>query len=190
MVIFDRKHQIGVALLRIVVGIIFVWAGLEKAIGTGLGTWSAAGFLEFGSCGTLGWPFVTGEIAEGTCFNPTQDFWVGLAGNDAAMTFIGYLVPLGQIGIGVSLVLGLFTRFGAAMGALMMLFFFFAAWDFAYGIVNQHLTYMVVCIAIAGLSAGNYFGLDRMIKDRVGPGVRRWILSGDLHTQVPGSATA
>jgi thiosulfate dehydrogenase (quinone) large subunit len=190
MVIFDRKHQFGVALLRIVVGIIFVWAGLEKAIGSGLGTWSAAGFLEFGTCGTLGWPFVTGEIAQGTCFNPTQDFWVGLAGNDAAMTFIGYLVPLGQIGIGVSLILGLFTRFGAMMGALMMLFFFFAAWDFAYGIVNQHLTYMVVCIALAGLGAGNYSGLDKIVKDSVGPGVRRWILSGELYTQVPESATA
>jgi thiosulfate dehydrogenase [quinone] large subunit len=184
MVIFDRKDQYGVALLRIVVGVIFLWAGLEKAVGTGLGTWSAAGFLEFATGGTLGWPFVTTPV-EGAIYNPTHDFWVALAGNDAAMSALSYLVPLGQIGIGVSLILGLFTRFGAAMGALMMLIFFVAAWEFEFGIVNQHLTYMVVCLALAGIGAGNYFGLDRVLKDSVGPGVRRWILSGDLHTQVP-----
>ncbi len=35
MVIFDRRHQYGVALLRILVGVIFLWAGLEKAVGSG-----------------------------------------------------------------------------------------------------------------------------------------------------------
>ena len=37
----------------------------------------ASGFLQFGTAGTLGWPFVTGEPAEGAVYNPTQDFWVG-----------------------------------------------------------------------------------------------------------------
>ena len=64
-----------VGLGRIVIGVIFLWAGLEKAIGAGLGTWSADGFLQFGTGGSLGWPFVTGEVAEGTVFNPTHDFW-------------------------------------------------------------------------------------------------------------------
>ena len=36
---------------------------------------------HFGTLGTLGWPFVTGEVAEGTVFNPTHDFWVALAQN-------------------------------------------------------------------------------------------------------------
>ena len=180
MIIYEQWHRIGVAVLRIGVGIIFLWAGLEKALGVGLGTWSAAGFLEFGTCGAIGWPFVSGEIAEGTCFNPTLEFWVGLAGNETAMTIINYLVPLGQIAIGVSLILGFLTRFGAAMGALMMLFFLVAAWDFAYGIVNQHLAYAIVCLAIAGLGAGKYFGLDGMLAEQVGPGVvRRWLMSGD-----------
>jgi thiosulfate dehydrogenase [quinone] large subunit len=179
MVIYEQWHRIGVAILRIGVGIIFLWAGLEKAVGAGLGTWSAAGFLEFGTCGTLGWPFVTGEVAEGTCFNPTQDLWVAIAGNDTLMTVIDYLVPLGQIGIGVSLILGFLTRFGAGMGALMMGFFLVAAWDFQFGIVNQHLAYLIVCLAIAGLGAGKYYGLDGMLAEQVGPGfVRRWLMSG------------
>lgn len=167
-----------VGLGRIVIGVIFLWAGLEKAIGTGLGTWNADGFLQFGTVGSLGWPFVTGTPAEGAVFNPTHEFWAGLAGTSAGDA-IKYLVPLGQIGIGVSLILGLFTRFGAAMGTLMMLFFFVAAWDFEFGIVNQHLTYAVVTFGLAVIGAGNVYGLDAIVGPRVGPFVRRWICSGD-----------
>jgi thiosulfate dehydrogenase [quinone] large subunit len=180
MKVLDRQHALAIAFGRIVIGIIFLWAGLEKIIGTGLGTWSAAGFLQYGTGGTLGWPLVTGEVAEGTIFNPTHDFWVSLAGNEAAMTFIGYLVPLGQVGIGIALILGLLTRFGAAMGTLMMLFFFVAAWDFQFGIVNQHLTYAVVTAGLGIIGAGNFYGLDASVGRSVGGGIRRWLLSGDI----------
>jgi thiosulfate dehydrogenase (quinone) large subunit len=180
MRIIDRKHALAVALGRIVVGVIFLWAGLEKIIGEGLGTWSAKGFLQFATSGTLGWPFVTGKVAEGTVFNPTHDFWVGLAGNEAAMTAIGYLVPLGQLGIGIALILGLLTRFGSAMGALMMLFFFVAAWDFQFGMVNQHLTYAVVTLGLGIIGAGNYYGLDGFVGKGVGSGIRRSLMSGDV----------
>jgi thiosulfate dehydrogenase [quinone] large subunit len=178
MQVLDRKHALAIAFGRVVIGVIFLWAGLEKIIGAGLGTWSAAGFLKFATGGTLGWPFVTGEVAEGTVFNPTHDFWVGLAGNEAAMSAVGLLVPLGQAAIGLALILGLLTRFSAAMGALMMLFFFVAAWDFQYGIVNQHLTYAVVTFGLGVIGAGRYYGLDAAVGTTVGGGLRRWLLSG------------
>ena len=180
MKILDRKHALAIAFGRVVIGIIFLWASLEKIVGEGLGTWSAAGFLKFATGGTLGWPFVTGEVAEGTVFNPTHDFWVALAGNEAAMSAIGFLVPLGQFGIGVALILGLLTRFGAAMGTLMMLFFFVAAWDFQFGIVNQHLTYAVVTLGLGIVGAGNYYGLDAIAGKRFGGAFRRWFLSGKV----------
>jgi thiosulfate dehydrogenase [quinone] large subunit len=178
MQITASVHRFGVALLRVVVGIIFLWAGLEKAVGEGLGTWSAGGFLEFATAGTLGWPFVAGEVAEGTVFNPTHDFWVGLAQNATALSVVDYLVPLGQLGIGISLILGLLTRFGAAMGVLMMLIFFVAGWEFEFGIVNQHLTYALVCATIAGLGAGRYWGLDGALADSVPRWFRDWFMSG------------
>jgi thiosulfate dehydrogenase [quinone] large subunit len=180
MQVVDRRHQLGVAVLRVGVGIIFLWAGLEKVIGAG-GEWSAAGFLGFGTGGSLGWPFVTGEIAEGTIFNPTQSLWAGMADNDTAMTVINLLVPWGQVGIGVSLILGLLTRFGAVMGTLMMLFFFVAAWDFEFGIVNQHLTYALVTFFLGYIGSGNFYGLDRSVGQMVGPGLRRWFFSGHLY---------
>jgi len=177
MDIVDRKHQLAVAVVRVAVGIIFLTAGLEKLMGTE--SWSAAGFLQFGTAGTMGWPWVPGGPVEGTIYNPTQDFWVGLAANESAMTVINWLVPLGQVGIGISLILGLLTRFGAAMGTLMMLIFFIAAWDFEFGIVNQHLTYALVTFLIGYLGAGNYYGLDKMVAQNVSPTLRRWFFSGN-----------
>jgi len=175
MDIVDRKHQLAVAVVRVAVGIIFLTAGVEKIFGAE--NWSAAGFLENGTAGSLGWPwdqwFGTG--------NPTQDFWVGLAANESAMTAVNWLVPYGQVAIGASLILGLLTRFGAAMGTLMMLIFFVAAWDFQFGIVNQHLTYALVTFLIGYLGAGNYYGLDGMIGRNMSPFIRKWFLSGDHH---------
>ncbi len=179
MRIVERSHQIGIAILRIGVGIIFLWAGLEKLLSAE--PFSAGGFLQFGTNGSLGWPFVTGAVAEGTIFNPTHGFWAGLATNEGAMSVINVLVPLGQIGIGVGLILGLLTRFSAAMGTMMMLFFFLAAWDFEFGIVNQHLTYALVTAFLGLVGAGNYFGLDRPVGAQVSPAVRRWLLSGHPH---------
>lgn len=167
-----------VAVGRIVIGVIFLWAGLEKAIG-GAGEWTAKGFLAFGTGGTLGWPFVTGAVVEGTIYNPTHDFWVGLSANASAMSIINLLVPFGQIAIGTALILGIATRFAAFMGSLMMLFFFFAAWDFAYGIVNQHLTYAVVTFGLGVIGAGNYYGLDAGLGGSLPAGIRRWFASGD-----------
>ena len=170
-------YPMAVAIGRVVIGVIFLWAGLEKVIG-GAGEWSAKGFLAFGTSGTLGWPFVT-EVAEGTVFNPTHDFWVGLSANAGVMSVINLLVPFGQVAIGTSLILGIATRFASAMGALMMLFFFFAAWDFAYGIVNQHLTYAVVTLGLGVIGAGNYYGLDAGLGGSLPAGIRRWFASGD-----------
>jgi thiosulfate dehydrogenase (quinone) large subunit len=178
MQITARTHQLGVALLRVVVGVIFLWAGLDKLFGSGDKPWSAAYFLSKLTNGTLGWPFVTAP-AQGTVFNPTHDLWVNLASNASLMSIVDGLVVFGECAIGVALIFGILTRFAAAMGTLMMLLFFFAAWDFAYGIVNQHLTYALVCATLVALGAGKYYGLDAIVGPMVGPKLRSWFFSGE-----------
>jgi len=180
MYIYSKVSQLGVALLRVVVGIIFLWAGLDKVTNSGQpGAWSAAGFLKFATNGTLGWPFVIGTPDPKHIYNPTHDFWVSLANNAQAMQVVNFLVMAGELCIGVALILGIVTRFAAAMGAIMMVLFFFAGWSFSNGIVEQHVTYAVVLLALAGMGAGNYYGLDGVFADRVGHGVRTWLMSGD-----------
>ena len=173
MQIVDKSHQLGVAILRIVVGIVFLSAGIEKLF-LSAEKFTAAGFLKFATGGS---PILAAPV-EGTIYNPTQAIWTGLADNAAALSLIDLMVPYGQLAIGIGLILGLFTRFSAAMGTLMMLLFFFAAWDFQYGVVNQHLTYAVVTAFLGLIGAGNYYGLDATVRPRVSDGVRRWLFSG------------
>jgi hypothetical protein len=65
----------------------------------------------------------------------------------------------------------------------MMFLFFLASWDFAYGIVNQQLTYLVVFVAIGGMGAGKYYGLDARLGETDfatrNRWFRTWFLSGD-----------
>jgi thiosulfate dehydrogenase [quinone] large subunit len=80
------------------------------------------------------------------------------------MDVVNFLVVFGQIAIGIALILGIATRFAAFMGTLMMMLFFFAAWEFEHGIVNQHLTYALVTATIGYLGAGRVWGLDGVLE--------------------------
>jgi len=157
--LLTKGQQRGAAILRVAVGLIFLTAGIQKAF-LGAEPFSAAGFLKFATGGT---PFL-GVPVEGVVYNPTQGFWVALAGNADLIGVINFLVVFGQIAIGTALILGLFTRFASLMGTLMMLFFFVAAWEFEHGIVNQHLTYALVTAFIGYIGAGRYYGLDAVLE--------------------------
>lgn len=92
--------------------------------------------------------------------NPTQGFWVDLAANPSLLGIVDFLVVFGELAIGAALVLGIATRLAGALGALMMLLFWIAAWDFQYGIVHQQFVYMVVSAFLAYASAGRSFSID------------------------------
>ena len=156
--ILTKAQQGAIAVLRVATGIVFLTAGLEKFLGAE--PFSAAGFLKFG---TTGVPYL-GTAAEGVAYNPTHDFWVNLAGNATLMPIINWLVVAGEIAIGVALILGLFTRFAAVAGTLMMGLFFVAAWDFTHGIVNEQLMYAIVTGVLGVVAAGRYYGLDAVLE--------------------------
>ncbi len=150
-----------ILVLRVTIGIVFLYAGLEKVFGFGTPDaflkFNASGFLAFGTLGT--WP---GAAAD-AIVNPTHGFWVSLSNDAGWMGVINFLVPFGQVCIGLALILGLATRFAAAMGTLMMLLFFVAAWDFGFGIVNQHLVYAIATAGLGLMAAGEAYGLDALL---------------------------
>ena len=156
---FSKGRQRLAAILRIAVGSIFLTAGIQKAF-LSEEPFSSVGFLKFGTAGT---PILSAPV-EGVVYNPTQGFWVALAGNADLMAIVNWMVVFGQIAIGLALILGLATRFASVMGTLMMLFFFFAAWEFEHGIVNQHLTYALVTGFIGYIGAGRFYGLDAIVE--------------------------
>jgi thiosulfate dehydrogenase [quinone] large subunit len=154
----SKGQRLGAAVLRVAVGSIFLTAGLQKALGEK--PFNAAGFLKGGTLGTPAF----GTPAEGVVYNPTHDFWVGLAANADLMAIVNWMVVFGQIAIGIALILGIATRFAGAMGSIMMLFFLVAAWEFDHGIVNQHLAYALVTGFLAYIGAGRFYGLDALVE--------------------------
>jgi len=156
--ILSKGQQAATAVVRVAVGTIFLTAGLEKALAAE--PFSAAGFLKFGTTGTP----LLGEAAEKVVYNPTHDFWVSLAGNATLMPIVNWLVVAGEIGIGALLILGLFTRFAAVAGALMMGLFFVATWDFSHGVINEQLMYGIVTAVLGVVAAGRYYGFDAVLE--------------------------
>ena len=150
----------GLAALRIVLGIGFLYAGLEKIFdfaGSGK-PFTAAGFLQFGTAGTLP------GSADGAIVNPTHDFWVSLATNAAIIDTVNFLVVSGEVLIGIALILGFATRFAGVMGALLMAFITIAAWDFGFGPINETVLYTTVALYLAYAEAGLAYGVDAVIE--------------------------
>ena len=146
--------------LRVAMGWVFLFAGIEKVLALGGKPFSAAGYLQFATAGT--WPGVT--LEQGQYLNPTHPFWASLGQNAGLVGVINVLVVFGELAIGTALILGLFTRFAAAMGSLMVTFFFIASWDFANGIVNSDAIYVILTASLGIMGAGRVFGLDAVIE--------------------------
>jgi thiosulfate dehydrogenase (quinone) large subunit len=153
----SKFRGIGIALTRVTIGWVFLYAGIEKVFGAE--PFSAVGFLKFGTIGTT-----AAKVADGTIINPTHGFWVSLAGNGTLMPIVNFLVVFGEVAIGAALVLGLFTRFASVAGAVMMGLFWIAAWDFAFGAIEYHSVLAIVTLGLGILGAGEFYGLDALVE--------------------------
>jgi thiosulfate dehydrogenase (quinone) large subunit len=163
MTAITGARAFGILALRIIVGWIFLYAGFEKLVAAE--PFSAAGFLQFGTAGTA-----AGAV-EGAIVNPTQGFWLDLAANGALMPIVDFMVPWGQVLIGVALIAGIATRFAGAMGFLMMAFITIASWDFAFGIVNYTGFLGLAALILGVIRAGEVYGLDAIVDEQ--PFVKR-----------------
>ena len=136
--------------LRFLMGWIFLQAGLDKLATEG---WTATGYLANA---------VSPE-------NPFHGFFTGMAGSG----FVDALNLWGQILIGIALILGLFTRWTAFWGALMMILYWMVSLQGGLGdflplehgyVVDDHLVYAVLLFGLGAFGAGRIFGLDAIIE--------------------------
>lgn len=153
----------GILALRLITGWYFLYAGLDKVFSFvgGSEPFTAAGFLTFGTAGTT-----AASVAEGTVVNPTAPFWADLATNPAALGVIDFIIPFGQVAIGLALIVGLATRFAGFMGFLMMAFITVAAWDFAHGVVNATSFLGLAALLLGVTRAGEVYGLDSVVSEQ------------------------
>lgn len=145
--------------LRVIMAYVFLQAGLSKLADEGWtnpGAWSAEGFLVH-------------AVDEA---NPFADILASFA--DYLWLF-DPLVMWGQILIGLALLLGVFFRFAAFMGALQMFFFWIAAFEgglaegfpIAHGyIVDYTFVYMLILFALGAVGAGRILGIDEWLEQQ------------------------
>jgi thiosulfate dehydrogenase [quinone] large subunit len=137
-------------LLRLAMGWIFVWSGFDKL----LTDWTSAGFLVNGTSG------------------PLQGWFMDLGTNSGAVNVINGLVISGQILIGLTLILGVFTRFSLFWAGVMVFMFYIAQFPPANNpFLDEHIVYIVVFFLLGALGAGRILGLDALIEKL--PFVRR-----------------
>ena len=128
------------ALTRIMLGFIFLWAFVDKTFGLGFATKSAdawvngasptAGFLKFG---------VNPD-------SPVASLMQGLAGQ----AWVDWLFMAGLFGIGLALILGIGLRLAAVSGSLLMIMMWLALVPLENNpIIDDHLVYAAALWVIA-----------------------------------------
>ena len=153
------KHQYVWALLRISLGLIFLWAFFDKTFGLGFTTCSTetgiqvmcdsawlnggrptAGFLKFATAG------------------PLAAFYQSIAGS----AFVEWLFMLGLFGIGFSLVSGMGVKLAGYFGALLMVLMWSATLPPEHHpFLDEHIIYALVLLGLAFAKAGRFWGLGR-----------------------------
>ncbi|WBB61956.1 DoxX family membrane protein [Streptomyces sp. WMMC500] len=148
--------------VRLITGFVFLWAFLDKTFGFSYATPGNNAWIDGGS--------PTEGFLGGVAVGPMEDTFHSWAGD----AWADWLFMLGLLGIGLALVLGVALRFAAVATTVMMALMWVAEWPPAQHlsdgspsmstnpIVDYHVIYAVVAIALAVTYAGNTWGLGRM----------------------------
>ncbi len=140
---------------RLSLGIIFLWAFLDKLLGLGFSTSPANAWIR-------GTSPTTGFLSHGTkgIFAP---FFHLLAGN----MFVDWLFMLGLMGIGLSLMSGIATKISGQLGAVLMLLMWLALLPSPNNpLIDEHIVYATILIGISTstIRSEDYYGLGKWWK--------------------------
>ncbi|MDQ5932691.1 MAG: hypothetical protein WBK76_02480 [Candidatus Saccharimonadales bacterium] len=128
------------ALSRILLGFVFLWAFLDKTFGLGFATAADKAWVAGGSP-------TTGFLKMGV--NPESPF-AGFFNNLAGSGIIDTLFMVGLLGIGLALTLGIGLRIAAVAGTALMLMMWAALLPLENNpIVDDHIVYAAVLWVVA-----------------------------------------
>lgn len=138
------------ALLRIILGWIFLWAFLDKTFGLGAAIESENAWIDGGSP-------TEGFLTFGTR-GPLKDWFDWMAGE----TWADWLFMIGLLSIGLALTLGIGMRLAAASGSTLLVFMWAAMlWPENNPFVSDHIVYAIALVGLALVNAGDTWGLGR-----------------------------
>jgi thiosulfate dehydrogenase [quinone] large subunit len=149
------------AVFRISLGFVFLWAFLDKTFGWSYATPSARAWINGGS--------PTKGFLSSVDVGPFQGAFHSIAGNPVT----DWLFMLGLLGIGVALIAGIGLRIAAVAATLMMAMMWIAEYPLAQHtskgeptsstnpITDYHFIYGLGAIVVALTYAGHTWGLGR-----------------------------
>lgn len=140
------------AVLRLATGFIFLWAFLDKTFGLGFSTPAARAWV---AGGTPSQGFLLGDGVVG----PLKGFFTAVASPASDILF-----QLAMLGVGAAVMLGIGLRVSAVVGSVLMVAMYLAEWPFGANaastnpLVDYHIIYALVLVALAVLAAGDTWG--------------------------------
>lgn len=148
-----RFQKFTLAASRIALGWMFFYAGITKIIS---GNFSAAGYLQ----GAKTFP----------------DFYAWFL-QPQILPVVNFLNEWGLTLVGVSLMLGVFTRLSSIVGAALLLLYYFPILDFPYPdahsyLVDFHIIEALAVLMVGAFRGGRVFGLENWCSSL--PLCRRW----------------
>lgn len=136
--------------LRIVFGLTFLWAFVDKLFGLGHGTPSNGAWINGGS--------PTKGFLSSSATGPFAGFYHSIAGAGWA----DWLFMLGLVGIGLVLLTGIGMRIGTIAGAVMLMMMWSVTLPPADNLfLDDHVIYAGLLVAFLLLRSGDTLGLGR-----------------------------
>ena len=148
-----NKEQLIWTLLRISMGWVIFWAFIDKLFGLGFATKFDQSWLS-GSSPTLGFlKFATK--------GPFVDFYRSIAGNP----IIDWLFMMGLLGVGVTLLFGIFTKFGSGVGILMLVLMYTAGFlpPVNNPFLDEHIVFIIIMTGLIFTSASQLFSVEKWL---------------------------
>lgn len=136
------------AVLRISLGWIFLWAFLDKTFGLGYATASGSAWIRGGS--------PTAGFLQFAVSGPFEGVFQAMAGS----AVVDWLFMLGLLGLGLALILGIGMRIATWAGSLLLFLMWLALLPTENNpFLDDHLVYIVALFACLFGNAGRTWGL-------------------------------
>lgn len=165
-----RKHPLTFrhyfwAIIRVFMGLIFLWAFFDKLFGLGFATCrdSATKVVSYmcqnawinGGSPTYG--FLTNAV-----HGPFASFYNGLASS----VLVEWMFMLGLLFVGLTLTLGFMIRLGSLAGSLMLILMYFALIPPSnHPFIDDHLIYALVMLGFAFVHTCKHLGIGSWWRD-------------------------
>jgi len=143
-------YRYTLAVTRLSLGWVFLWAFLDKTFGLGHETPSAGAWINGGS------------PTEGFLAHAPKGPFAGFYNDIAGAAWADWLFMIGLAGIGAALMLGIAMRIAAAAGAALMVMMWSAVLPPENNpFMDDHLIYAAVLVVLALVGAGTTVGLGK-----------------------------